>query len=167
MRFMDERRDIGVLGVKQVTPDGRLYPTMRRFPNALRVVGEALGSERLPFRATWLSKRELDLSFYEEEADCDWTIGSFLLVRREAIESAGFMDERFFIYSDEVDFCLRVRQAGWRIVHLPSFLILHYAGKGNTARKRTGLATYRANSCGRQRRPEQTARTDQARLAST
>jgi GT2 family glycosyltransferase len=135
VRFMDERTEIGVLGVKQVTADGRLYPTMRRFPNALRAFGEAIGSERMPFSASWLGKRELDLARYEGEVECDWTIGSFLLVRREAIESAGLMDERFFIYGDEVDFCRRIRHAGWKIVHVPAMTILHHADKGGAARK--------------------------------
>jgi GT2 family glycosyltransferase len=135
VRFMDEREEIGVLGVKQVTADGRLYPTMRRFPNALRAFGEAIGSERMPISASWLGKRELDLARYEGEVECDWTIGSFLLVRREAIESAGLMDERFFIYGDEVDFCRRIRHAGWKIVHVPAMTILHHADKGSAARR--------------------------------
>jgi GT2 family glycosyltransferase len=135
VRFMDERTDLGVVGVKQVTADGRLYPTMRRFPNALRAFGEAFGSERMPFKASWLGKRELDLALYEGEVECDWTIGSFLFVRREAIESAGLMDERFFIYGDEVDFCRRISEAGWKIVHVPAMTILHHADKGSAARK--------------------------------
>ena len=50
---------------------------------------------------------------------CDWTSGSFMLARREAIESAGFLDERFFMYSDETDLCRRIKTAGWEIRHLP------------------------------------------------
>ena len=52
-----------------------------------------------------------------------------MLARREAIESAGFFDERFFMYSDETDLCRRIKMAGWEIRHLPSMTILHYAGK--------------------------------------
>ena len=70
---------------------------------------EAIGSERFPFKASWLGERELDMSVYEQDVECDWTSGSFLLVRREALQSAGFMDERFFLFCDETDLCLRIK----------------------------------------------------------
>ena len=126
---MDASPRLGLAGVKQITPDGRLFPTIRRFPNALRALFQALGSERYPLRASWLGERELDLSLYEREFDCDWTSGSFLLARREALESAGFFDERFFIYSEETDLCLRIKRAGWDIRHLPFMIVLHHADK--------------------------------------
>ena len=68
---------------------------------------------------SWLGEREVDPSRYEAEFEGDWTIGSFMLVRREALESAGYFDERFFIYSEEVDFCLR-REAGGLEAPLPA-----------------------------------------------
>jgi N-acetylglucosaminyl-diphospho-decaprenol L-rhamnosyltransferase len=126
---LDRRSSVGLAGVKQVTPDGELFPTVRRFPNALRALGEALGSERLPFHAGWLGERELRLDRYERELDCDWTSGSFMIARREALESAGYMDERFFIYSEEPDLCLRMKRAGWEVRHLPLMTILHHADK--------------------------------------
>ena len=126
---MDASPRFGLAGVKQITPDGRLFPTIRRFPNALRALFQAMGSERYPFRASWLGERELDLTRYEREVDCDWTSGSFLLAKREALESAGFFDERFFIYSEETDLCLRIKTAGWVIRHLPIMTVLHHADK--------------------------------------
>jgi N-acetylglucosaminyl-diphospho-decaprenol L-rhamnosyltransferase len=126
---LDRRPELGLVGVRQVTADGELFPTIRRAPNALRALGEALGSERFPVRAPWLGERELDLDRYDEEVPCDWTSGSFLLARREALESAGFLDERFFIYAEETDLCRRIKQAGWEIVHLPLMTIVHHADK--------------------------------------
>jgi GT2 family glycosyltransferase len=131
VRALDARPSVGLAGVKQVTADGELFPTVRRFPNALRALGEALGSERLPLRLRpcWLGERELRLDRYQRELDCDWTSGSFMLARREALESAGYLDERFFIYSEEPDLCLRMKRAGWQVRHLPSMTILHHADK--------------------------------------
>ena len=63
--------------------------------------------------ARWAGERELDLALYEREVECDWTSGSFMLCRREALLSAGLLDERFFIYSEEPDLCLRMKRAGW------------------------------------------------------
>lgn len=126
---MDERPEIGLAGVRQITADGRLFPTIRRFPSVTRALGEALGSERWPVRPRWAGERELDLSRYEEELEIDWTSGSFMLARGEALLSAGLLDERSFIYTEEPDLCLRMRNAGWKIVHLPQLTILHHAGK--------------------------------------
>jgi GT2 family glycosyltransferase len=131
---LDERPEVGLAGVRQLTPDGELWPTIRRFPSPLRHLLESLGSEHLPFRGSWLGERELDLAAYDRETPCDWTSGSFMLARREAVLAAGLMDERFFIYCEEPDLCLRMVRAGWQVRHLPSMTILHHAG-------RTGYAT--------------------------
>jgi GT2 family glycosyltransferase len=127
--YMDARPEVGLLGVRQILSDGTLHPTIRRFPNASRALGEALGFERLPVRASWLGERELDLSVYDRDVACDWTTGSFLLIRREALESVGFLDERFFMSSEEVDLCFRIKAAGWDIRHSPAMTIVHHAGK--------------------------------------
>ena len=129
VEMLDGRPTIGLLGVKQLTGDGELYPTMRRFPNAARAMAEALTSERWPLRPAWLGERDLRLERYERELECDWTVGAYMLARREALLGAGFMDERFFLFSDEPDLCLRIRRAGWRIVHSPAMTIVHHAGK--------------------------------------
>jgi N-acetylglucosaminyl-diphospho-decaprenol L-rhamnosyltransferase len=129
VRMMDERPTVGLVGARQITADGRLDMTIRRFPSALRALGDALSAERLPGRPHWLGERELDEASYEREYACDWTSGSFMLVRREAIESAGFLDERYFMYSDEVDLCRRIKLAGWEVRHLPQMTIIHHEGK--------------------------------------
>ena len=129
VRALDERPTVGLAGVRQVSPEGTVAPTIRRFPNAIRSLGEALGSEHFPFRATWLGERELDLALHDREYSCDWTSGSFLIARREALQSAGLMDERFFLYSEEPDLSLRVKKAGWDVRHLPVMTVLHHAGR--------------------------------------
>jgi GT2 family glycosyltransferase len=138
----DEDLDVGLAGVVQLTPDGEIYPTIRYFPNAIRALGQALGSERLPFRAQLLCERERDLDRYSHVVECDWTSGSFMLARREALESAGYLDERFFIYGEEPDLCLRIKRAGWKIRHLPDMTIVHHAGKGGVRPKMSAQEAY-------------------------
>ena len=127
--MLDEHPGIGLAGVRQITADGTLWPTIRRFPSVTRALGEALFSERWPVHPGWAGERVLDRDAYERETECDWTSGSFMLARREALLSAGLFDERFFIYSEEPDLCLRIKRAGWQIRHLPQMTILHHAGK--------------------------------------
>ena len=150
LAYMDSHPEVGLAGCRQVNADGELWPTARRFPSVARAFGEALGPGWLPFRTGWLGECELDLSRYDRELDCDWTAGSFLLVRREALEGAGYLDERFFIYSEEVDLCLRVKGAGWEIRHLPQLTIVHHAGKaGGSPRMEAQLAFARRQYAGK------------------
>jgi N-acetylglucosaminyl-diphospho-decaprenol L-rhamnosyltransferase len=130
VELLDARPQVGLAGVRQVTADGTLWPTIHRFPSATRALGEALFSERWPIHPAWAGERVLDWDAYEREGECDWTSGSFMLVRMEALLGAGLLDERFFIYCEEPDLCLRIKRAGWRVRHLPQMTIVHHAGKG-------------------------------------
>lgn len=138
---LDERSEIGAVGVRHLT-DGRLYPSIRNFPSASRAMGGALGAERWPIRPSWSCERVLDEAAYERETDCDWTVGAFLFTRRAALEAAGVMDERFFLYSEETDLCLRIKQAGWSVRHLPQMTIIHHAGKGGLNPKMEAQNSY-------------------------
>lgn len=142
VRLMDERPSVGLIGVRQINGQGRLDTTIRYFPNALRALGDAVSAERLPHRPRWLGEREIDLSAYEREFPCDWTSGSFMLARREAIESAGFLDERYFMYSDETDLCRRIKLQGWEIRHLPQMTIIHHEGKAGVKPHIESLGAY-------------------------
>jgi GT2 family glycosyltransferase len=126
---LDADPRIGLAGVRQVDAEGAPLPTIRRFPSATRALGEALASERWPLHPSWAGERVLDPRTYARAHECDWVSGSFMLVRREALLGAGLLDERFFLYSEETDLCLRIRRAGWRIHHLPLMTIRHHAGK--------------------------------------
>ncbi len=130
--LLDSRPALGAVGVRQVRPDGTLCRTIHRFPSISRALGEALASERWPVHPAWAGEREFDARAYERESACDWPTGSFLLVRREALLSAGLLDERFFLYSEETDLCLRIKRAGWQVRYLPQMTIVHHTGKAGT-----------------------------------
>jgi len=129
VEMLDARPQLGLVGVKQLTGEGDLYPTVRRFPNAGRAFAEAFIPEGLAGRRSGVGERRLDLAAYEGEIECDWTTGAYMLIRREALLGAGLMDERLFLYGDEPDLCIRIKRAGWRIVHSPRMTIVHHAGK--------------------------------------
>ena len=82
VNVVSSRPEWGLVGVRQVTPEGELWPTIRRFPNAARTLFEALRRRKPSMATGWLGERELDLSKYEDEQECDWTSGSFMLARR-------------------------------------------------------------------------------------
>lgn len=127
--ILDAHPEIGLAGCRQLGTNGAVDPTMRRFPTPVRLLMEGLGSESWPFRASWTGQRHLEIADYSREFDLDWTTGSFMLVRREALESAGWMDERFFLYNDDPDLGRKIKSAGWLVRHLPQMEIVHHAGK--------------------------------------
>jgi N-acetylglucosaminyl-diphospho-decaprenol L-rhamnosyltransferase len=123
---LDSRPEIALAGVRQLRVDGSLAPSIRRFPSSSHMLAEALGVERIPGARGSLGERELDERLYERETPCDWTSGSFMLVRHAALEDVGWFDERFFLFSEETDLCWRLKRAGWQIVHKPDLTIRHY-----------------------------------------
>jgi hypothetical protein len=76
---------------------------------------------------TW-QELEVRDSIYESESRADWLVGAFLIARREAVQAVGPMDERFFLYSEEIDWSYRFWQAGWAVSHLPVMSVTHHSG---------------------------------------
>lgn len=108
---------LGLATVRTLDEHGRLVLNLGRpislrgwMPGALRGVGP-----------DWFSEPER----YAAEATAAWAAGSFLLVRREVLENVGGLDERFFLYSEEVDLCERARRHGWQVGYLPSATVVH------------------------------------------
>src|SRR6476469_4661163 len=101
----DRRPEVGLAGARQLRADGTLAPSIRRFPSAANMLAEALGVERVPGLRRQLGERQLDPRRYQREVACDWTSGSFMLARREALDACGWFVERFFLYSEETDLC--------------------------------------------------------------
>lgn len=118
---------IGAAGPHIVQPDGSTYPTGRRFPSFfVGVLHAVLG-------AVWPSnpatKRyhmvEMDRTTAQ---DVDWVSGSCMMVRRAAFESLNGFDAKYFMYFEELDFCLRLHRAGWRVVFDPAATVMHKVG---------------------------------------
>lgn len=125
---MDARPELGMASVVQRGTEGELQPSIRRFPSPLRDLGESLFAAHWPLLRT-LQELETRPDRYLDERPADWLVGAFLIARREAVEDVGPMDERFFLYSEEIDWCYRFWRAGWPIAHLPVMVVTHHAGK--------------------------------------
>jgi GT2 family glycosyltransferase len=123
---LDRQPGVGLAGVRQLDSSGALAPSIRRFPSAANMFAEALGVEKVPGARRVLGERELDPVLYGRETPCDWTSGSFMIARREALAASGGFDERFFLFAEETDLCWRIKQAGWQVMHMPQLTIRHY-----------------------------------------
>lgn len=127
---MDARPETGIASVVQTDPDGTLQASIRRFPSVLRSLGEALFSYHWPL-GRGLQEPVAPGPRYERPGDADWMSGAFLIARASAIAEVGPMDERFFLYSEETDWCYRFNRAGWGVEHLPVATVVHHCGGGS------------------------------------
>lgn len=126
--FMEQRPEAGALGVRQVYPDGKLQRSVRGFPSPLAVWWELIGLSRLLPQARAFGAYRMTWFDYTHEAEVDQPMGTFLLIRRAAMEQVGLLDENFPIFFNEVDWCLRCKRAGWKIYFTPDVEIVHYGG---------------------------------------
>ena len=118
---LDLRPEVGAAGVLHQAPDGHQLPSMGRRPSALRQAAEAVALGTV----AGLGEMVTRASRYASETSADWLVGAFLVLRREAIEEVGGLDERFFLYCEEKDWCQRARNVGWDVRHLPVVTIVH------------------------------------------
>ncbi len=124
---LDERPSVGAASVVQCSSDGSIQLSIRRFPSAARQLGEALKLSQVPGLHR-LQEPETRLRMYARETKVDWVVGAFLVVRSDVVRYVGGLDERFFLYSEETDWCYRIRKAGWDIHHLPVMRVVHHLG---------------------------------------
>ena len=128
--FADEHPDVGVVGPQLLNPDGSVQSSRRRFPTLATAFFESTWFQ--PYAPRRLLERYYVLDQPDGVAqDVDWVKGAALMARREAIERVGPMDEGFFMYSEELEWCRRFRQADWRVVYVPTAQVIHYEGQSS------------------------------------
>ncbi len=129
LRFMDGHPRVGASGCKVVLPDGSLDKSCRRgFPTPSAAFYYAFGFSRLFPNRPRFNQYQLGHLDPDREYPVDCLVGAFMLVRREAVEQAGLLDEDFFMYGEDIDWCYRIKQAGWEIYYYPRTSIVHHKG---------------------------------------
>lgn len=129
--YMDTRPQVGALGPQLVWPDGRLQSSRRRFPTPGSLFWESTLLEQwFPGNRYARAYRLDDVSPLEPQR-VDWVVGAALLLRRQAWQQVGPLEETFFMYFEETDWCRRCARAGWEVHYLPQARIVHYEGKSS------------------------------------
>lgn len=133
VEFMDApgQERVGIVGPQLVFADGSLQSSRRRFPNLRIAMGEALCMTRRSHTPRILRDYYMEETGTANIQDVGWVVGAAMFVRRAVYAQIGGLDERFFMYSEEVDWCLRAHQAGWRIVFHPHARIIHHQAKSS------------------------------------
>ena len=124
IRFLHEHPGVGVVGPKLLNSDGSLQATGRPFPTLWREFLDATGLRCWIPARTW-RRLEFGREDFDSPAPVGELRGACLLIRREAWEQVGPLDEQFFLFYEEVDWCCRAAQAGWEVWYVPQARVVH------------------------------------------
>jgi GT2 family glycosyltransferase len=134
--FMDLHPDVGILGPGILEPDGRVQGSARSFPrfHSLFFGRRSLLTKFFPksrlVSANILTKNKDN----NEPIEADWVSGACMVIRRKALQQVGMMDERFFMYWEDVDWCKRMWDWGWKVIYWPGVKIMHHVGGSSESR---------------------------------
>lgn len=130
VEFLDGDPTWGVLGIRLRYPDGRIQGSCGHFPDTVAVLARSLGAHNLLMRFAPCAARE-NLPYFCFPSDIhevDGVLGAFLMVRRKELARVGLLDEGYFLYGEDVDWCRRARRLGVRIVHNSHLEAVHEQG---------------------------------------
>ena len=141
LAFMEAYPEAGAVGPKLVRQDGSLDKACRRsFPSPENAFYRLTGLSRLFPRHPRFGRYNLEHLDPDVLADVDSLVGAFMLIRGPVLDGVGLLDERFFMYGEDIDLCYRIKQRGWRIYYYPAVTVLHY--KGASTRQRSSASIY-------------------------
>ncbi|HEV7396252.1 MAG TPA: glycosyltransferase family 2 protein [Pyrinomonadaceae bacterium] len=138
VKYMKQYTDIGVLGIRHLNndPARSLQASVSEFPDPWAEVLNILG---------WSGAgASISESSPSEARDVDWVCGSFLMMRRHCLANTGSLDERYFVYDEDIDWCLRAKKAGWRVHFWPGTCLIHLGAASNLLMKDKTFAHFRS-----------------------
>ena len=133
--FIEPRPEVGIVGSSFEEPDGTLWPFAFRFPSVLSELNAGL---KLGFVSKLLSKWVVAQTMTDQPQQIDWLPGASMMIRRQVFESIGLMDEEYFLYYEETDFCLQAKRAGWECWYVPQSRVMHIAGQSTGVTSKEG-----------------------------
>jgi len=136
VQFADARPQAAVVGCRVLNPDRTLQESCFRFYSTLNMLLDVSWLSRAFPHSSFFGRKIYGGWDYNSEREVDVVVGCFSLVRMEAIKQVGVMDERFFVYGDDIDWCRRFVKAGWKVLFTPAGQIIHYGGQ--TTKKEAG-----------------------------
>lgn len=130
IKYFEEHSDAGMVGCKILNPDGTLQLACRRsFPTPWVAFTKTFGLSAFFPRSKKFAQYNLTYRNPDETYEVDAISGSFMMMSREVYEKIGGLDETFFMYGEDLDWCYRVQQAGWKVFYVPTTSIIHYKGE--------------------------------------
>lgn len=133
VEFLETHPEVGICGPKVLNPDGTLQkPCRRSEARPWDVIAYFSGLARLFPKSRLFGGYLMSYIDEDETHAVQGVSGSCMLIRREVTEQVGFLDERFFAYQEDADYCLQARRAGWQIYYVPAAHVVHFGGQGGS-----------------------------------
>jgi N-acetylglucosaminyl-diphospho-decaprenol L-rhamnosyltransferase len=132
--FAQSRPDAAIVGPRLLNPDGTLQRSVRGFPTLWRLATEYFFLRKIAPRSQVLNAFYAGGFDHDDVREADFVMGACMLVRREAVEQVGPLDEAFFLFSEETDWCYRFAQAGWKVLFYPGAECTHVGGASHGGR---------------------------------
>ena len=129
--YMDGHPHIGVLGCKLTDPDGTLQPSARMLPGPLNKILHITGLAAHFPKSKFFGRIDYTWWDHSEPRSVGWVVGAYFLIRRQTIADIGVLDDRYFLYFEEIDYCLSARRAGWDVVFYPHASVIHLGGQSS------------------------------------
>lgn len=127
--FMEEKKNTGAATCKVNLINGKLDDSCHRgFPTPWRSFSKFAGLSKIFFRSKLFNGYNLGWMDFDKNHEVESCAGSFMIVRKEAGEQIGWWDEDFFWYGEDLDFCFRLKEKGWKIFFVPQVYVIHYKG---------------------------------------
>lgn len=128
--FLDEHPEAGIAGCKVLNPDGSLQLACRRgFPTPGVAFFKIVGLANLFPKSRIFGAYNLTFLDPDTTTEVDAVSGSFMMIRKEVLDRIGYLDDRFFMYGEDLDLCYRVKKAGWNVYYVPTTEIIHFKGE--------------------------------------
>jgi len=128
---MDAHPEVGLAGGRLVGRDYALQPSARMFPTILSDFLVFTGLAHKFPKSRFFGRFDRTWADPMEPAEVDWVPGAFSIVRADVLNKVGFFDSDFFLYSEEVDLCRRIRKAGYKIMYWPDIVVIHIGGESS------------------------------------
>jgi GT2 family glycosyltransferase len=143
VQFMEENPDVGIAGPKIINSDGSIQLSCRRFPSLFNAAAHTLLGDIFPdnpfskdYKLAGISRDKL--------LKVDWVSGSCMIIRRKALDETGLLDEKYFMYVEDVDICYRMSRKNWAVFYVPDAIVMHHiAGSAGRSFKGKIVSSFR------------------------
>jgi len=141
--FLEENPRVGIVGCRVLNPDGTIQGSARRFPDLTTAFFGRTSLLTKLFPDNPITRRNiLSLVAQDKPMEVDWVSGACLMIRQEVYREIDLLDEGFFMFWEDADWCYRAKEAGWQVYYLPSVEVVHHAGIGGGRKSKKAIIEF-------------------------
>ena len=145
-RYLAEHPRAGIVGPRVLNEDGTVQASARRFPGFSTMFAGRSSWLTKRFPRNWVSRWNLPARDADGPAAVDWVAGSCFMTRRSVFDALGGLDETFFLYWEDADYCRRAADAGWERTYLPTVSVRHAGGRSAVSNPASSIRAFHASA---------------------